>query len=59
MKMKPKSSTIDGRGKWFIDCAECKLGGNGDASCSSGHLITKIRLRGCFLGELLDKYKDK
>ena len=55
--MKPKSSAPDNRGKWFIDCAECKRGGNGDKDCSSGHAIKQIRRGGCFSGELLDKYQ--
>jgi hypothetical protein len=55
--MKPKSSAPDSRGKWFIDCAECKRGGNGNKDCAAGHMHKQIRRGGCFNGELLDKYK--
>ena len=51
------SSAPDSRGKWFYDCAECIRGGNGDKSCGSGSKVKKIRQGGCFLGELLPKYK--
>lgn len=54
--MKPRSSKPDSRGKWFIDCAECKQGGNGDKSCSSGSTIKKIQRGGCFGGALLEKF---
>lgn len=54
--MKPKSSAPDSRGKWFIDCAECKRGGNGDKDCASGQSIKQVRRGGCFIGELLDKF---
>ncbi len=57
--MKPKSSTLDTRGNWFVDCAECKRGGKGDQSCSSGGNMKKIRQGGCFSGALLPKFQEE
>ena len=56
--MKPKSSCQDTRGKWFIDCAECAEGGNGDKTCCSGHYCKRIKLGGCFSGRLLEKFQE-
>lgn len=33
------SSAPDTRGKWFFDCSECKIGGNGDKSCGAGSRV--------------------
>jgi hypothetical protein len=54
--MKPKSSGVDSRGHIYIDCAECKCGGNGDKSCSAGAKHKRINKGMCFSGELLEKY---
>jgi hypothetical protein len=54
--MKPKYSKKDSRGMLQVACCECKRGGNGDASCSSGWKLKRWRYLGCFSGELLDKY---
>ncbi|RAV18855.1 hypothetical protein [Paenibacillus contaminans] len=56
--MKPKYSKPDSRGKLFVDCSECKRGGKGDQTCSSGWKIKTGKRGGCFIGELLDKYKE-
>ena len=56
--MKPKSSRQDTRGKWFIDCAECAEGGNGDETCSVGHDYRRIKKGGCFSGRLLEKFQE-
>lgn len=55
--MKAKASGIDGRGMAYIDCAECKRGGNGEKSCSAGARHKKINKGMCFSGELLEKYE--
>jgi len=54
-------SCFDSRGKFYVDCAECNRGGNGssDEKCSCGHRITKVQRGGCFIGELMGKYKSK
>jgi hypothetical protein len=54
--MKPKASARDSRGFLYVDCAECKCGGNGDKSCSAGANHKRIHKGMCFSGELLDKY---
>ena len=59
MKCNPKSSKPDSRGKWFIDCAECAEGENGDKSYSAGHDHKQIRKGGCFSGQLLEKFTNK
>ena len=56
--MKPKSSKPDSRGMWFIDCAECAEGGNGDKTCSAGHDHKRIKKGGCFSGRLLGKFQE-
>lgn len=55
--MKIKYSGKDSRGKIYIDCSECKKGGNGEQTCSSGHKIKKGNQGMCFLGKLLEKYE--
>lgn len=58
--MKPKSSFIDKNNMLFVDCAECKSGGNSTAEnkCSAGGSLKRIRQGGCFSGKLLDKYEN-
>ncbi len=48
----PKYSKKDSRGNLYVACCECKFGGNGDKSCSSGGKIKKWNNMSCFLGEL-------
>lgn len=59
--MKAKHSTRDSRGVLFVACSECKRGGNGDESCSSGWKVKRGGLEkgACFVGELLDKYEGE
>ena len=49
-------SFFDRSKRLFIDCSECKKGGNGTEikGCMIGHRIIKPREYGCFTGELLD-----
>lgn len=57
--MKPKGSFKDSKDKLYVDCAECKRGGNGDDhdKCSAGWNIKKVKRGGCFCGQLMDKYE--
>lgn len=55
--MKPTHSKLDTRGKLCVACSECSRGGNGEQDCSSGWKIKRGGKNGCFLGELLPKYK--
>ncbi|ATW24135.1 hypothetical protein DCMF_04475 [Candidatus Formimonas warabiya] len=59
MGKKPKGSFKDSRGKLFVDCAECKRGGNGDDAdkCSSGWNKKRINNGGCFCGDLMEKFE--
>lgn len=52
-----KSSFLDKDGTLFVDCAECKRGGNGNKSCSAGHIHIKTNRGGCFNGQLFDHLK--
>jgi len=54
---KAKYSFNDRRGKLFVDCAECKKGGNaapGGDKCACGWNVKQGRMGGCFMGHLLD-----
>lgn len=51
--MKIKSSGYDSNGKLYVDCAECKRGGNGDKSCAAGSQLKIINKGMCFSGEVL------
>ena len=55
--MKAKYSKKDSRGMLFVDCSECKRGGNGEKDCSCGWRVKKGKNGGCFLGTLLDKFE--
>jgi hypothetical protein len=59
MGKKMKYSEYDSKGKLQVACCECKRGGNGDASCSSGWKSKKWDYKACFCGELLDALDDK
>ena len=52
--MKKIYSEYDTRGALQVACCECKRGGNGDASCSSGWKSKKWDYKACFSGEPLD-----
>jgi hypothetical protein len=54
-----KYSEYDSRGCLQVACCECKRGGNGDKSCSSGWRSKKWDYKACFSGELLDKLKEE
>ena len=49
-----KHSFYDKNGKLFVDCSECKRGGNGDKSCGAGWTVKRGGHSGCFLGALRD-----
>jgi hypothetical protein len=53
------NSIVDSKGRLFVDCSECKRGGNGSDldKCSCGFKIKKPHKGGCFLGDLMDKYE--
>jgi hypothetical protein len=40
----------------WVACSECKRGGNGEQSCSSGWRKKRGGKNGCFLGQLLPKF---
>ncbi|MCM0081807.1 hypothetical protein L4X63_09420 [Geomonas sp. Red32] len=51
---KAKHSFRDAKGKLYVDCSECRRGGNGMAAdrCSAGWKVKRGKKGGCFLGEL-------
>lgn len=55
--MKVKGSGKDSRGYLYVDCAECKRGGNGNKSCSAGARHKRIHKGMCFSGELIEGYE--
>lgn len=57
--MKAKGSFLDSKKRLYVDCAECKYGGNGAeySKCASGWTIKKINIGGCFDGQLMEKYQ--
>lgn len=56
MGKKKVFSEYDNKGKLFVDCSECKRGGNGSDKdkCSSGWRNKKGGRGGCFIGSLID-----
>mgnify|MGYP000954766861 FL=1 len=60
MRIKPKSSFLDCKGKLYIDCAECEIGGNGNDpnKCSNGWNQKKIRRGGCYNGILMSEFEN-
>lgn len=53
---KAKYSEYDSKGKLYVDCSECNLGGNGNDKdkCSAGWRVKKGRMGGCFCGTLIE-----
>lgn len=52
--MKAIASFRDNKNNLYVDCAECKVGGNGTAECKKGEKIENILSKGCFSGQLLE-----
>ena len=57
-QLKPINSYKDSRGMVVVACCECNRGGNGQDKdkCSAGWQVKRGGDRGCFSGELLEKY---
>ncbi len=53
---KARYSEYDSKGKLYVDCSECKRGGNGNSEdkCSAGWRHKKGKMGGCFIGEVCD-----
>ena len=53
-------SERDSRGMLQVDCSECERGGNGSAEdkCACGWKIKRGGKGACFLGTLMEKYKE-
>ena len=54
--MKPKYSIKDNKGRFFVDCTECRRGYNCEKDCSSGFKIKEGNQGGCFCGLLMTKF---
>ena len=58
-------SARDTRGKLYVDCSECTMGGNGSPilagndACAVGRRITRGLQGGCWLGDLLPDLEVK
>ena len=51
----------DTKNKLWIACSECERGGNGKNinKCCAGGNIKRFNNLGCFMGDLMEKYKIK
>lgn len=47
----------DKKGKLWVACCECDRGGNGQADCSCGWKSKRWDMKGCFAGDLMEKYE--
>lgn len=56
--MKIQYSERDSRGMLLVACCECERGGNGDASCSCGHMRKTWDTHACFSGTLLQEIRN-
>ena len=56
-----KHSKRDSRGMLFVDCSECRRGGNGSDQdkCSCGWRVKRSNKSGCFLGHLIEGLEAK
>lgn len=52
-KMKAIASFRD-KHELYVDCSECKKGGNGTGECNKGGSISDIFHKGCCNGKLLE-----
>lgn len=52
--MKAIASFKDNKNNLYVDCAECKSGGNGTKECEKGAGIENVFYKGCFDGKLLE-----
>jgi len=59
-KMEIKYSFYDTNGVLYVDCTECERGkyGNDKDKCSCGWKVKKGGTLGCFIGTLMEKYKQ-